>query len=148
MSKLAQTLSRVSGSLRRTAALTSSKFPLSSSVRSAHLDASLINSSKICQVIPSFQQQQLRMMSADPDGRQEIHDRVMDNLRCYDKIDPEKMDVGSHFMEDLGLDSLDHVEIIMAIENEFGYFIPDVDAEKLLTPQEIIDYMSEKYDFA
>jgi len=87
-------------------------------------------------------------MSADPDGRQEIHDRVMDNLRCYDKIDPEKMDVGSHFMEDLGLDSLDHVEIIMAIENEFGYFIPDVDAEKLLTPQEIIDYMSEKYDFA
>lgn len=29
-----------------------------------------------------------------------------------------------------------------------GYFIPDVDAEKLLTPQEIIDYMSEKYDFA
>lgn len=32
------------------------------------------------------------------------------------------MDVGSHFMEDLGLDSLDHVEIIMAIENEFGKY--------------------------
>ena len=38
----------------------------------------------------------------------------------YDKIDPEKLSVNSHFMKDLGLDSLDQVEIIMAMEDEFG----------------------------
>jgi NADH dehydrogenase (ubiquinone) 1 alpha/beta subcomplex 1 len=41
-------------------------------------------------------------------------------LKLYDKIDPEKLSVNSHFMKDLGLDSLDQVEIIMAMEDEFG----------------------------
>jgi len=147
MSKLARTVSRISGSLWNNVA-TRTKIPSTSSVRNMHFNAQLINSSRVCHVQPSPLFQPQRMMSADPDGRQEIHDRVMDNLRLYDKVNPDQLDVGSHFMKDLGLDSLDHVEIIMAIENEFGLFIPDVDAEKLLTPQEIIDYMSEKYDFA
>ena len=47
-------------------------------------------------------------------------------------------------MNDLGLDSLDHVEVVMAIEDEFGFEIPDADAEKLLTPQLIINYVIEK----
>ena len=44
----------------------------------------------------------------------------------------------SHFINDLGLDSLDHVEIIMAMEDEFGFEIPDDHAEKLLTPAKIV----------
>jgi len=44
----------------------------------------------------------------------------------------------------LGLDSLDHVEVIMAIEDEFGFEIPDKDAEKLWTPQDIIKYVADK----
>ncbi|NXD15815.1 ACPM protein, partial [Nothocercus nigrocapillus] len=52
----------------------------------------------------------------------------------------------SHFMKDLGLDSLDQVEIIMAMEDEFGFEIPDADAEKLLCPQEIVDYIADKKD--
>ncbi|CAI5792459.1 carrier, mitochondrial [Podarcis lilfordi] len=75
-----------------------------------------------------------------------IKDRVLYVLKLYDKIDPEKLSVTSHFMKDLGLDSLDQVEIIMAMEDEFGFEIPDVEAEKLMCPQEIVDYIADKQD--
>uniref|UniRef100_A0A8C0VP25 Acyl carrier protein n=1 Tax=Cyanistes caeruleus TaxID=156563 RepID=A0A8C0VP25_CYACU len=50
----------------------------------------------------------------------DIKERVLYVLKLYDKIDPEKLTAESHFMKDLGLDSLDQVEIIMAMEDEFG----------------------------
>ncbi|NWH78815.1 ACPM protein, partial [Piaya cayana] len=82
-----------------------------------------------------------------------IRERVLYVLKLYDKIDPEKASGGlgcggteSHFMKDLGLDSLDQVEIIMAMEDEFGFEIPDGDAEKLMCPQEIVDYIADKKD--
>ena len=49
-------------------------------------------------------------------------------------------------MRALGLDSLSQVGIIMAIEDEFGFEIPDVDPEKLMCPQEIVDYIADKKD--
>lgn len=49
-------------------------------------------------------------------------------------------------MNDLGLDSLDHVEVIMAMEDEFGFEIPDADAEKLLKPADIVKYICDKED--
>ncbi|NWY57001.1 ACPM protein, partial [Chionis minor] len=85
----------------------------------------------------------------------DIKERVLYVLKLYDKIDPEKASGGpggrwltaeSHFMKDLGLDSLDQVEIIMAMEDEFGFEIPDGDAEKLMCPQEIVDYIADKKD--
>ncbi|XP_053131730.1 acyl carrier protein, mitochondrial [Hemicordylus capensis] len=75
-----------------------------------------------------------------------IKERVLYVLKLYDKIDPEKLTAESHFMKDLGLDSLDQVEIIMAMEDEFGFEIPDVEAEKLMCPQEIVDYIADKND--
>uniref|UniRef100_A0A8C4K2Q2 Acyl carrier protein n=1 Tax=Dromaius novaehollandiae TaxID=8790 RepID=A0A8C4K2Q2_DRONO len=75
-----------------------------------------------------------------------IKDRVLYVLKLYDKIDPNKLTAESHFMKDLGLDSLDQVEIIMAMEDEFGFEIPDADAEKLMCPQEIVDYIADKKD--
>ncbi|XP_023677798.1 NADH:ubiquinone oxidoreductase subunit AB1b isoform X1 [Paramormyrops kingsleyae] len=75
-----------------------------------------------------------------------IKDRVMYVLKLYDKISPEKLQVSSHFMKDLGLDSLDQVEIIMAMEDEFGFEIPDAEAEKLMTPEEIVQYIANKKD--
>ncbi|XP_032104421.1 acyl carrier protein, mitochondrial-like [Sapajus apella] len=75
-----------------------------------------------------------------------IQDHVLYILKLYDKIDPEKLSVNSHFMKDLGLDNLDQVEIIMAMEDEFGFEIPDLDAEKLMCPQEIVDYIADKKD--
>ncbi|XP_074241884.1 acyl carrier protein, mitochondrial-like [Saimiri boliviensis] len=75
-----------------------------------------------------------------------IQDHVRYVLKLYDKTDPEKLSVNSHFMKDLGLDSLDQVEIIMAMEDEFRFEIPDLDAEKLMCPQEIVDYIADKKD--
>jgi len=50
----------------------------------------------------------------------------------------------SKLIEDLGADSLDVVELIMALEEAFDIEIPDADAEKLLTVQNVIDYIEEK----
>lgn len=73
-----------------------------------------------------------------------IQDRILLVLRLYDKVDPTKLTLESHFMNDLGLDSLDHVEVIMAMEDEFGFEIPDGDAEKLLRPADIVRYIADK----
>ncbi|KAH9409001.1 NADH dehydrogenase 1, alpha/beta subcomplex subunit 1 ndufab1/ACP [Tyrophagus putrescentiae] len=73
-----------------------------------------------------------------------IRERILLVLRLYDKIDPDKLTLDSHFYNDLGLDSLDHVEVIMSIEDEFQFEIPDVDAEKLNTPRELLKYISIK----
>ncbi|XP_059774493.1 acyl carrier protein, mitochondrial-like [Balaenoptera ricei] len=75
-----------------------------------------------------------------------IQDHVLYVLKLYDKTDPEQLSVNSHVMKDLGLDSLDQVEIIMAMEDEFGFEVPDIDAEKLKCPQEIVDYIADKKD--
>ena len=48
----------------------------------------------------------------------------------------------SSFVNDLGADSLDTVELVMALEEEFGTEIPDEDAEKITTVQQAIDYVS------
>ncbi|KAK1798219.1 hypothetical protein P4O66_000713 [Electrophorus voltai] len=77
---------------------------------------------------------------------QSIEDRVMYVLKLYDKISPDTLQTSSHFMKDLGLDSLDQVEIIMAMEDEFGFEIPDAEAEKLMTPAEVVQYIADKKD--
>lgn len=48
------------------------------------------------------------------------------------------------FMEDLGADSLDLVELVMSFENDFGITIPDEDSAELTTVQKAIDYVSKK----
>ncbi|CAH0715265.1 unnamed protein product, partial [Brenthis ino] len=75
-----------------------------------------------------------------------IKSRVILVLQLYDKINPEKISLESHFINDLGLDSLDHVEIVMAMEDEFGFEIPDGDAERLLRPKDIVQYIADKED--
>ena len=75
-----------------------------------------------------------------------IEQRAMLVLNLYDKIDNSKITLDSHFMKDLGLDSLDHVEVIMAIEDEFGFEIPDDNAERLTTPKKLIRYVADHED--
>ncbi|XP_052846999.1 acyl carrier protein, mitochondrial isoform X1 [Drosophila gunungcola] len=94
-----------------------------------------------------WQTQSVRRYSAKPPlSLKLINERVLLVLKLYDKIDPSKLNVESHFINDLGLDSLDHVEVIMAMEDEFGFEIPDSDAEKLLKPADIIKYVADKED--
>jgi acyl carrier protein len=56
-------------------------------------------------------------------------------------VDPEKVTPEASFVEDLGADSLDTVELVMAFEEEFGVDIPDEDAEQLRTVGDAIAYL-------
>ncbi|XP_060880084.1 acyl carrier protein, mitochondrial-like [Metopolophium dirhodum] len=77
---------------------------------------------------------------------EQIKKRILLVLQLYDKVNPDKLSLESHFINDLGLDSLDHVEVIMAIEDEFGFEIPDEDAEKLHKPKDIVQYVCDRED--
>jgi acyl carrier protein len=59
-------------------------------------------------------------------------------------VDPEKVTHGASFVEDLGADSLDTVELVMAFEEEFGVDIPDEDAEKMRTVGDAIAYIERQ----
>ena len=59
-------------------------------------------------------------------------------------VDSNKITVDAKFIDDLGADSLDTVELIMQFEEEFGIEIPDEDAEKLLSVQQALDYISKQ----
>ncbi|MFN2363645.1 MAG: acyl carrier protein [Halarsenatibacteraceae bacterium] len=56
-------------------------------------------------------------------------------------VDPDEVTIESSFIDDLGADSLDVVELVMALEEEFDIEIPDEDAEKIETVQDAIDYL-------
>jgi acyl carrier protein len=75
-----------------------------------------------------------------------IESRVMLLLRLFDKISPNSLKLDSKFVQDLGLDSLDIVEITAALEDEFWTEIPDVDSEHFVTPRHIIQYLCDKYE--
>lgn len=59
-------------------------------------------------------------------------------------VDGEKVVPNAHFANDLQADSLDTVELVMALEEEFDIEIPDEAAEKITTVQEAVDYINEK----
>ena len=63
-------------------------------------------------------------------------------------VKPEEVTPSSSFIDDLGADSLDTVELVMALEEEFGIEIPDEDAEKMTTVGEAIKYIEEKVEKA
>ncbi|HEU4684954.1 MAG TPA: acyl carrier protein [Nitrospira sp.] len=59
-------------------------------------------------------------------------------------VEEDEVTNEASFVEDLGADSLDTVELVMALEEEFGIEIPDEDAEKILTVGKALDYIKEK----
>jgi len=95
---------------------------------------------------PQEQFTQVRFGGGGPPDIEQIRDRTLLVLKLYDKINPETIGLDSHFIKDCGLDSLDHVEIILAMEDEFGFEIPDEHAERLLTPRQIIQYIADHED--
>ena len=74
------------------------------------------------------------------DTQQKVLDLIVDQLGVdADSVTPE-----AHFIDDLGADSLDTVELVMAFEEEFDIEIPDEDAEKLETVKNAIDYLNKR----
>ena len=68
-------------------------------------------------------------------------DRVKEIIAKELEVEAQQLTPEAKFIEDLGADSLDIVELVMALEEEFGTEIPDEDAEKITTVQQAIDYI-------
>ena len=73
-----------------------------------------------------------------------LEDRVREIIVEQLGVNAEQVTPEASFIDDLGADSLDQVELIMAFEEEFGAEIPDEDAEKLTTVGAVLDYLKSK----
>ena len=73
-----------------------------------------------------------------------VEERVKDIIVEELGVEREKLTAEASFMEDLGADSLDTVELVMAFEKEFDIDIPDEDAEKMRTVGDALNYLHEK----
>jgi acyl carrier protein len=75
-----------------------------------------------------------------------IEEKVKDIIVEQLSVNPEQVTTEAKFIEDLGADSLDVVELVMAFEEQFGVEVPDEDAEKLMSVGDVIKYIEEKQD--
>lgn len=73
-------------------------------------------------------------------AEKKVKDIIVDQLG----VDPDEVTENAHFIDDLGADSLDTVELVMAFEEEFGIEIKDEDAEKIGRVSDVIAYLKEK----
>lgn len=77
-------------------------------------------------------------------SKSDIESRVLNIVKAFDKVkDPSKISASSSFSNDLGLDSLDTVEVVMAIEEEFNVEIPDKEADEIKSVGQAVEYISQ-----
>jgi acyl carrier protein len=77
---------------------------------------------------------------ADKTTEEKVKDIIVEQLG----VNPEQVTEKASFIEDLGADSLDIVELVMAFEEEFSVEVPDEDAEKLQTVGDVIKYIDDR----
>ena len=75
---------------------------------------------------------------------EEINDRVTNIISNQLDVEKDKVKLETNFINDLGADSLDIVELVMELEEEFDMSIPDEDAEKIRTVGEAVDYIKQQ----
>ncbi|EGO54924.1 hypothetical protein NEUTE1DRAFT_118347 [Neurospora tetrasperma FGSC 2508] len=79
--------------------------------------------------------------------KDEVFSRIAQVLSGFDKVnDPKNITETAHFANDLGLDSLDTVEVVMAIEEEFSIEIPDKDADQIHSVDKAVEYILSQPD--
>ena len=72
-----------------------------------------------------------------------MYDKLVEIIANQLDIDPDMISGDSKIMEDLGADSLDVVEMLMAMEEAFGFSVPDEDVEDLLTVNDVAAYLEK-----
>lgn len=72
----------------------------------------------------------------------EVEQRVIHVVQNFAKVDSTKVNRNAHFINDLGLDSLDEVELLMQIEDEFAIEMPDSEVEKIHSVDDAIKYLA------
>lgn len=83
-------------------------------------------------------------MNTEVGGKMAVNPKVKDIIVDQLGVDPDKVKLEASFIDDLGADSLDIVELVMAMEEEFDLEIPDEDAEKLKTVGDVAGYLEAK----
>ncbi|KAF8866111.1 acyl carrier protein-like protein [Acephala macrosclerotiorum] len=134
----------------RTALLRSARSATSQAVRSSgaiarpSLSSSVVTKSRFAPA--AFQV--VRCYSAAAGlSKPEVEGRIVDLLKNFDKVsDASKLSPTSHFSNDLGLDSLDTVEVVMAIEEEFSIEIPDKEADAIHSVDKAVEYILAQPD--
>lgn len=76
-------------------------------------------------------------------SKEEIFEKVRGIVATELEVDQDQIVMGARYIEDLGADSLDTVELVMALEDEFGTNIPDDEAEKLTSIEATVNYIFE-----
>ena len=74
---------------------------------------------------------------------EEIFERVKEIIVEQLGVTENSVTIEASFIDDLGADSLDIVELVMALEEEFDLEIPDADAEKVVTVNDVVEYIKE-----
>lgn len=100
-------------------------------------------------MLPVFnkQMQPIRFYAGFPPLTRELaKERIVELLEGYDKVPEKEITESSHFLTDLGLDSLDVVEVVMELEHEFNIQIPDNEADSLKTVGQAVDYVLSQPD--
>jgi len=75
-----------------------------------------------------------------------MYDKVIEIIARQLQIEPDMIDEHTKIMEDLGADSLDVVEMLMALEESFGFSVPDEDIEELITVSDIVEYVESNLE--
>jgi len=79
-----------------------------------------------------------------PNGDAQVLPKVQRVIARQLKSQPEKIKLTSHLQNDLGADSLDAMEILFGLEEEFGLKIPEDDARRISTVQDAVDYVTKR----
>merc|ERR1712216_386015 len=75
-------------------------------------------------------------------GKDEVTERILSVVKDFGKVEEGNLSPTAHFNKDLGLDSLDAVEVVMALEEEFAIEIPDAEADRILSVGDAVTYIT------